>query len=124
MCFFSLSDSPPITICCCCISNHIPRFPWKKIWGIIIIMLQLKFKHSSTYIASIQGRIQQVAEGAQAPPGLEKLFVCVSLIGRLKSRLKSLSDLVLAGWVAVDLSNTVMSLKAVIIMTSCGKSLG
>ncbi len=31
------------------------------------------------------------------PPALEKLFVCVSLIGRLKTRLKSLSDLVLAG---------------------------
>ena len=53
-------------------------------------MLSKKLPSSVLYK---QGRIQQVAEGACSSTLLEKLFICVSLIGRLKS----LSDLVLAG---------------------------
>ncbi len=39
----------------------------------LLSFIRLKFR-----IFSSTGRIQQVAEGAQAPPALEKLFVCVS----------------------------------------------
>ncbi len=52
---------------------------------------QKQFQYGGLFDCSAQGRIQQVAEGAQAPPKLI-IYAC-------DSRADSLSDLVLASWV-------------------------